>query len=86
MNVHGLSRYRKGCRCLTCRAAVSQRNSASYRQRMTLRVTGENGRPLATTVEHGAASAYSQWGCRCEPCSLAWSRRLRERRAEGKSS
>jgi hypothetical protein len=83
---HGLRGHRRGCRCLTCRLAKSQRNSENYRRRMALRVVGDNGRLVAPAVTHGTATAYANSGCRCRPCTAAWSQRLRARRALGKSS
>jgi len=32
-----------------------------------------DGRLVATTApEHGKPSTYSNWACRCQPCTGAW--------------
>lgn len=75
---HGLaSTYRStvyACRCDECRAAHAER-FRHERQARRERLTEE-----ASALEHGTKSTYSNWGCRCAPCTEANKRAFADRR------
>lgn len=61
MPAHGTTaRYKRGCHCDECRAGHNARNTAMRKAR----------RPEDAPV-HGHHSSYSNWNCRCEPCTKA---------------
>jgi hypothetical protein len=76
------------CRCDECRAAwrayISRRRAERYAE--------VNGGPASddvrakklADVKHGTESTYTNWGCRCRPCTdghNAYCRAARQRRA-----
>ncbi len=66
---HGLaSTYSAGCRCAECRRAHTRYQASLRAKRLS------SGRVLG---EHGKSSTYSNWGCRCERCRLAWRAEMR---------
>lgn len=71
---HGLYRYRLGCRCDECRAALTQMHRR-WKERKKTDPTA------ADRAGHGKASTYSNYGCRCESCTRANTERCRSRRA-----
>jgi hypothetical protein len=48
----------------------------TYRETRKARRVLVNGRLVAPLPErkHGLASSYTNWSCRCIPCSVAWSK------------
>lgn len=79
------SRYNAGCRCAVCTEAHRVRIGRRREQRRAGRVPVD-GRMTATgrilvdgrvviqdAPEHGRCSTYSNWSCRCAPCTDAWS-------------
>lgn len=69
-----------------CEACTKENTLANARRRTDRRAAlqgeprqrGERGpEPLQAPKKHNAAT-YSNWGCRCEACTLAW--RLAQRR------
>lgn len=60
------------CHCDDCRAAksadVMQRRASRYARR-----TLQDGRLIAPVPaqQHGSAATYTNWGCRCVPCTEA---------------
>lgn len=69
---HGASAYRgrKPCRCDVCREASTIRVRQERQHRANRRA--------GTNLEHGKASTYTNWLCRCEPCVAAHSKQLAE--------
>lgn len=64
---HGKSHtYRHGCRCLLCRRANTEKVAANSRARAIK--LGDLNHPQP---EHGTASTYTNWKCRCDTCSAA---------------
>lgn len=57
------SRYARGCRCDGCRQAATEAHNRQQAARLA--------RGVPDGVPHGSASTYSNWGCRCEPCTKA---------------
>lgn len=71
--------YNRGCRCEPCKARHRERMTEGNKRRWAQRVTGANGDWFAASVlDHGTSSAYTNWGCRCDPCRGAATRRNRE--------
>lgn len=75
--IHGrVSSYTNGCRCNECREALRLYTAEIRARRRARRVT-VNGHPFAAVdqngnaLQHGTASTYQNWGCRCFPCRLA---------------
>jgi hypothetical protein len=69
---HGhITRYVAGCRCSECREANRVYRIADVARR-TARLAAD-----PTLAPHGKAVTYSNWGCRCAPCSTAHSARCR---------
>lgn len=78
--------YNKGCRCDPCRVAHYRRMAASVAKRWAARIPGENGRPYAVGAHsHGSTSTYTNWGCRCDPCTEAQRARFEKRRDDAGS-
>lgn len=76
MTVHpGPSAYNKGCRCP---ADVELNRLRGIQTRNDLRKRGAENPSL---IPHGTAGGYSNWGCRCIPCTAANSAKGAERRA-----
>lgn len=73
--------YVRGCRCDGCRTASRNRQ---YRQK---KIRQKRLAKDMTLANHGQASTYMNWGCRCEPCTTAHSARCvlyaRRRRQNG---
>lgn len=70
---HGsASSYCSGCRCRRCRlamnAAAKKKRDAKY----------ERFRQGLLRVEHGVFRTYSEFGCRCETCSVAFRVEIRQ--------
>jgi hypothetical protein len=53
--------YTHGCRCDDCRAA----NAKPHRRRR------ERGQRMDGTIPHGTNGGYSNYDCRCRPCTDA---------------
>lgn len=64
---HGITGYRRGCRCRECRQA----NTAAQNRRKAAR---RNDPTAADRAGHGKATTYNNYGCRCQPCKEAGSR------------
>lgn len=63
---HGtLGRYWAGCRCRRCRDAI---NDYTNQRRVDRAVRLQLDPTLA---EHGTASTYNNWMCRCRECTDA---------------
>jgi hypothetical protein len=64
--------YNRGCPCDLCKAKNTARNTTLRTRRMAQRVL-INGRLVAPLPpeKHGKQSTYSNWGCRCIPCTDA---------------
>lgn len=70
---HGtLSRYHSGCRCAACREASRVKAAAWRLQSHEAFASG------AVSPVHGSASTYANYGCRCQPCTTAATRRMRD--------
>jgi hypothetical protein len=67
--------YLRGCRTPECVEAYREANRAAKERRIERFHSGE------TTPECGTASTYSNYDCRGEACSEAWSLYLRSKRA-----
>ncbi|MFJ3705055.1 MULTISPECIES: helix-turn-helix domain-containing protein [unclassified Streptomyces] len=73
-------RYKAGCRCDTCRAG--------HRDRLRVKKTERYARHKAglAVFTHGA-SAYGNWGCRCQVCTREHAAKMaaqwRKRRSVG---
>lgn len=81
--VHGkASTYKSGCRCEPCRVA-NARYRAAWKAKW--RSSGSaKARQFGLAVlgpSHGKANTYSDYGCRCVPCSEAMSAYMRAYRA-----
>ena len=64
--VHGTNlAYKRGCRCMTCRAAHSEYR-AQYRAEKKAQLAAD-----PSAAEHGVYSTYANWMCRCDPCKAA---------------
>ena len=63
---HGLTGYRRGCRCNTCRQA----NTHAQQQAKARRRANPSA---ADRAGHGKATTYCNYACRCEPCKKAQS-------------
>lgn len=55
--------YRRGCRCALCRQANTE-----YVRRWRQKIGGSLP---ADSDKHGTVNGYSNWGCRCNPCTIA---------------
>lgn len=64
VKTHGVSGYKRGCRCEKCRVAKRARNKEEYEKR--LRAAEADG----ASFEHGYAG-FTHRGCRCEVCCSA---------------
>lgn len=69
--------YRAACRCDLCRAA----NARGQQQRRATRRARLKSKKFRADVEHGLASTYGNWGCRCRPCTDAWAADAKDRKA-----
>lgn len=79
--VHGtLSGWERGCRCDICRQGAAQKR----RERKARRI--ERFRRGEVNPQHGKATTYSNYDCRCGPCSKAWSEWCAEYQARRKAS
>lgn len=74
-NVSTYRNPRYACRCGECRDASTRRR----RQEMASRRARLAADP--SVVQHGRASTYTNWGCRCDDCKAANSAWLAARRA-----
>ena len=62
------SRYVQGCRCDACTLA----NTEHHRQwRGGRRARLALGIDTPDAIQHGTISSYTNYGCRCIPCSAA---------------
>lgn len=79
MSAHGTAaRYNAGCRCPDCRGAYSKYHWARQWERAGRRRLVD-GRLVATEAAvHGSANTYTNWMCRCEPCTTAQRERMRQ--------
>lgn len=61
------------CRCTSARAAwaASVRRRRSQRYALRVRVNGRWYAPTVRESAHGEEGTYSNWGCRCRPCTTA---------------
>lgn len=50
--------------------------AAAYRRRVAERVRAPDGRLVHPAARHGTAGGYSNYGCRCAPCTAAHSAAL----------
>ena len=87
MRAHGVSLAYRGCHgCEVCREAHRNRIRAQKERRRALRHLGPDGRWWAPPagpggpLEHGTASTYDNWCCRCPACTHA--NRKRRKRGE----
>lgn len=64
---HGITGYRRGCRCADCRKA----NTAAQNRRKAARLADPSA---ADRAGHGKYTTYINYGCRCAPCKQAQSR------------
>lgn len=73
---HGGSgrRYEDGCRCPVCTEAHRVRITRRRNERRAGRVLVDGRLVAWQAPEHGRRSTYSNWGCRCVLCALAWKR------------
>jgi hypothetical protein len=62
------SGYNAGCRCDDCKA--------SHRARIARQKLARKDKEV--TAEHGKATTYANWGCRCRPCMDAAAAKMRE--------
>jgi hypothetical protein len=63
---HGVQGYNwHKCRCEQCRAANSARSRTSRAARKARTAAGD------PAVPHGTRGGYTNWACRCLPCSQA---------------
>lgn len=68
------SGYSKGCRCLPCSVANSDRLRRRRKERLDARIMVEGRwfQPDEKVVDkHGTRAVYVNWGCRCLPCTEA---------------
>lgn len=70
--------YRAGCRCDDCRRGHAVYCWEKRQERMRRLRSGQVGR-----LPHGTKSTYTNWGCRCEPCTQANTATIREYRTRG---
>lgn len=77
---HNGARWQRGqCRCPVCWQAYradQKRYAATRRARLAAD---------PTLRPHGDTNTYANWGCRCDPCCLAWHHKMQERK-RGQSS
>ncbi len=76
---HGIpSTYRSGCRCGLCRTAntVHTREKTARRREQAV---------IPDFVQHGKATTYGNWHCRCDPCKGAHRIALQRQAARRKS-
>lgn len=89
MTRHSANSYKNGtCLCGVCCSAHTREQRAAKRARFAAR-EDIGGVLVAITVpeeNHGRASTYRNWGCRCEECSAAESVKTVERRESRRSS
>lgn len=73
MPSHGTyARYQQGCRCDHCRQA----NALAMAMFKEARLKKFQANP--DMVEHGNASTYKNYNCRCVPCGIAYSKYARQ--------
>src|SRR5262250_201622 len=60
---HGLSGYRQGCRCDTCRTEAS-----AYQLALQQRRRDQGIQPPV----HGTLNGYNNYRCRCDACKAAY--------------
>lgn len=71
---HGkIATYQDGCKCDECSAVKAERNARQKRERHNTTLPDGDRR-------HGV-NGYSNYGCRCAACTLAWRRKDRAARA-----
>lgn len=73
----------RGCRCEECRRAVRDASRVARQARRDRR-TEVGGRMVATYLDaslHGRASTYTNYACRCAPCTDAQAERARQGRS-----
>ncbi|MFE1767268.1 hypothetical protein ACFW81_24000 [Streptomyces angustmyceticus] len=75
---HGITRYRKGCRCQVCRSANTKVNRKARARRKANPETADR-------AGHGKVNTYNNYCCRCEPCSKAHAARMRTYQARNKA-
>lgn len=63
---HNLTGYKSGCKCGIC---IEANRKAQKRQRAARKARLEADPTLA---EHGKPSTYTNWCCRCDPCTDAY--------------
>ena len=67
--------YNRGCRCAPCLVAHRLRTRIARKARFAERVWRvADGVPYLYAVRasvHGSKSTYTNWGCRCPPCTQA---------------
>jgi hypothetical protein len=79
-DLHGGTRYNRGCTCDVCLRAHRERLAQLRREHAAARVLID-GRLVATGApQHGSRSTYVNWMCRCVPCTAAHTASLAARR------
>lgn len=71
-----MGKYNRGCRCEGCAEVKRSYMRALFADLAT--------RPRSE-VPHGTVGGYTNWKCRCEPCSVAHSRKLKAGKADRKA-
>ncbi len=70
---HGASAWRsKRCRCDVCRLASAALAAAGQKSRV------ERLKADPSLAPHGSYTTFTNWGCRCEPCTAAKAARWAE--------
>jgi hypothetical protein len=64
---------------------ASQKTLARKARRLAQRVS-VNGRLVHPDAPHGKATAYSNYGCRCELCATAWCAAIKAKRLERRAA
>jgi len=79
--IHNASTYAyRRCRCDVCKAAHRERVGTRRDQRRAERVLVDGRMVAVRAARHGNQSTYSNWFCRCRPCTDAVAAYFRERR------
>ncbi len=75
--------YNHGCKCRVC-ADYHQRRCAEARDARLAERKWVNGRLVATRpgLVHGTGNGYTNYGCRCDPCSAFNAERCAEWKAK----
>lgn len=88
MSRHSANAYKNGyCRCPVCTSLHSEEKAAVKRARLAAREDIDCVLIAVAVPEenHGRASTYRNYGCRCDPCRAAEAAKYEERKRRAAS-